>query len=122
MTDATPSAASAPFQALADPTRRSIVEMLADQPMPAGAIASRFAISKPAVSQHLKTRREAALVRVEVQGQQRIYSLDPAGMGALEEWFEKVRRFWLPRLDALERELRKPDAEAGKPEGKGKQP
>jgi len=52
--------------------------------------------------------REARLVRVEVQGQRRIYSLDPEGLGEMDDWIRRVRRFWGDRLDALEEELRKP--------------
>lgn len=95
------------FVALADPTRRQIVELLGSGEQPAGAIVARFPISPPAVSQHLKTLREAGLVRVRVDGQRRIYSLDPDGFAEMEAWFEKMRRFWSGRLDALQRELKK---------------
>ena len=91
--------------ALADPTRQRIVEMLAVGPMSSGDIARRFDISAPAVSQHLKTLREARLVRVRAQAQMRIYELDPAGVGELAEWIARIRSFWPTKLDALEREL-----------------
>lgn len=97
------------FAALADPTRRQILEMLGHGRLAAGEIGSRFMLSAPAISQHLKALREARLVRVEVQGQRRIYSLDPDGLGEMEEWFQRVRQFWNRRLDALEEELRKPE-------------
>jgi len=90
-----------PFAALADPTRRAIVELLGAGEQAAGAIAGRFALSAPAISQHLKTLREARLVRVRVEGQRRIYSLDPAGLAAVDQWIAGVRRFWPARLDAL---------------------
>ncbi len=86
-----------------------MVELLGAGERSAGAIGEQFPISAPAVSQHLKTLREAGLVRVRVDGQRRIYSLDPDGFAEMEAWFEKMRRFWSGRLDALERELKKED-------------
>ena len=93
------------FTALADPTRRQIVEMLGAGEMPAGDIARRFEMSAPAVSQHLKALKSAHLVRVRVDAQRRIYSLDPKGLDDVETWLTNVRRFWGPKLDALESAL-----------------
>ena len=93
--------------ALSDPTRQRIVQMLARGPLCAGDIAERFAISAPAISQHLKTLREAKLVRVTPQAQKRVYELNPEGVQELSEWVERLRRFWAVKLDALETELRK---------------
>jgi DNA-binding transcriptional ArsR family regulator len=97
------------FTALADPTRRSIVELLGSGERAAGAIGQHFPISAPAISQHLKRLRESGLVRVRIDGQRRIYSLDPEGFAEMEQWFARMRRFWTGRLDALERELNKGD-------------
>ncbi len=94
--------------ALADPTRRQIVETLGRGEHASGEIAGKFAISAPAISQHLKVLREARLVRVRVEAQRRIYTIDPDGLAEIADWLDRVRRFWSPRLDALERELRKP--------------
>lgn len=94
------------FTALAEPNRRRMIELLASGPRPAGAIADEFPISAPAVSQHLKTLREAGLVRVEIDGQKRIYSLEPAGLAEINQWLERVRTFWSGRLDSLEAVLR----------------
>jgi DNA-binding transcriptional ArsR family regulator len=94
------------FSALADPTRQRIVEMLATGPLCAGDIAGRFALSPPAISQHLKTLREAKLVKVKAEAQKRIYELDPEGVAALSDWVARIRAFWTPRLDALEQALR----------------
>lgn len=94
--------------ALADPTRRQIVEMLGRGERASGEIAASFAISAPAISQHLKVLREAKLVDVRVEAQRRVYTLNPAGLAEIEQWINEVRRFWGGRLDALERELRKP--------------
>ncbi len=93
--------------ALADPTRRRIVETLAGGPLSSGEIASRFDITAPAISQHLKTLRNARLVRVRAQAQRRIYELDPDGVDELAAWVDQIRRFWAPRLDALEASLKK---------------
>ena len=93
--------------ALADPTRQRIVEMLAAGAMSSGEIARHFDMSAPAVSQHLKTLRNARLVRVRAEAQKRIYELDPTGVSELTAWITRIRSFWSVRLDALERELRK---------------
>lgn len=98
------------FTALADPTRRRILELLGDGERAAGEIADRFAASPPAISQHLKVLRETGLVRVRPDGQHRFYSLDPDGLGEVDAWLKRVRRFWGERLDALERELGKREA------------
>ena len=95
------------FAALADPTRCRIVEMLASGELPAGEIASRFDLTQPAISQHLKVLREARLVSVRIDAQKRIYQLDQAGLAEIDRWLTRVRRFWTGRLDALDRELRK---------------
>ena len=94
------------FAALAEPTRFHIVEMLAaNGRMPVAAIGKRFSISPPAISQHLKVLKEAKLVCVEVQAQQRIYSLNPAGITEIEDWALKMKRFWEVRFDALDKLL-----------------
>jgi len=91
------------LSALADPTRFQIVEMLANNGrMPVSQIGKRFTISPPAISQHLKVLKEANLVCVEVQAQQRIYSLNPAGIGEIEDWISKTKRIWEARLDRLD--------------------
>ena len=89
------------FAALADPTRRRIVEMLAISELPAGEIARRFDMTAPAVSQHLKLLRGAGLVNVRRDAQRRIYALDPNGLAELDAWLARFRRFWTARLDAL---------------------
>jgi len=79
--------------ALADPTRQRIVEMLATGAMSSGDIARQFEVSAPAISQHLKTLRDAKLVRVRAQAQKRFYELDPEGITALVDWIAQVRGF-----------------------------
>jgi len=95
--------------AIADPTRRRIVELLAQRERTAGELVAAFDLSAPAISQHLKVLREAGLVTVRAEGQSRVQALNPAGLGDLEAWLEKTRSVWSRRLDALERELRADD-------------
>jgi len=95
------------LQALSDPTRQRIVEILAAGALSSGEIAGRFELSPPAISQHLKTLKQARLVSVRVDRQKRIYSLDPAGVEEVSDWVVRIRAFWNPRLDALEAALRK---------------
>jgi DNA-binding transcriptional ArsR family regulator len=96
---------------LADPTRRRIVELLAGGALCAGDIASRFAVSAPAISQHLKTLRNAHLVQVRRDAQKRIYELNPQGVAELGDWVDRLRSFWSARLDALESALSDPPRE-----------
>lgn len=105
------------FDALADPTRRQIVELLAQREHAAGEIAEQFPISAPAISQHLKVLREANLVTVRVDAQRRIYALNPAGLAEVDAWVAQVRGFWSGRLDALAAQLEAEDAptEPGEP-------
>ncbi len=97
------------FLALADPTRRRIVESLAAGECAFGDLAGQFDMSRPAVSQHLRVLREAGLVRVRKDAQRRIYRLNADGLDELEAWLDSVRRFWGARLDDLERALKDPN-------------
>lgn len=96
--------------AIADPTRRRIVELLAEGERTAGQLVEAFDLSAPAISQHLNVLREAGLVVTRAEGQSRIQSLNPAGFDELDAWLEKTRSVWSSRLDALERELLADDA------------
>jgi DNA-binding transcriptional ArsR family regulator len=93
--------------ALADPTRRRIVESLARGPLASGEIASQFKVTPSAISQHLKALRAAGLVRVHAQAQRRIYELDKEGLDALARWLDELRQFWAHKFDALDAALRK---------------
>jgi DNA-binding transcriptional ArsR family regulator len=77
------------FAALADPTRRSVFEKLADRPQSVGALAAQLPVSRPAVSQHLKVLKDAGLVADEPKGTSRIYRIDPAGLGAVRRWLDR---------------------------------
>jgi len=95
------------LEALADPTRRRIVELLVEGERSAGEIASHFPTSRPGVSRHLRVLREHGLVRARDEGRRRLYSLDPAPLAELDEWLARYRSFWTNRLDALETEIRR---------------
>jgi DNA-binding transcriptional ArsR family regulator len=102
------------LSALADPTRQRIVEMLAGRELSAGAIADKFDVSGPAISQHLKVLKDVKLVRMRVDAQRRMYQLDPKGFQEMDEWLTRVRRFWRGKLDALERALNEDNSNAGR--------
>jgi DNA-binding transcriptional ArsR family regulator len=93
------------FAALADPTRRRIVESLALGETSFGDLADQFEMSRPAVSQHLKTLREAGIVTVRADAQRRIYRLSDDGLDEIDAWLNKVQKFWNQRLDKLEQLL-----------------
>ncbi len=95
--------------AIADPTRRRIVELLAVKERTAGELVEKFDLSAPAISQHLNVLRDAGLVKTRAEGQSRIQALNPDGFDDLEAWLQKTRSIWSSRLDALERELRAED-------------
>ncbi len=100
------------FYALAEPTRRDIIELLASNgQLSATDISNNFAVSAPAISQHLKVLREANFVRVEKRAQQRIYRINPEAMSEIEEWVQEMTRQWNARFNVLDKIL---EAEKGK--------
>ena len=91
------------FVALADPTRRNILELLASYgELPATAIYQQFPISPPAVSQHLKVLREARLVEMEKRAQQHVYRLNPETLSEFEMWVKRMQQKWQERFSALD--------------------
>lgn len=103
------------FSALADPTRRNILEMLAASgALSAGDIGKQFDSSAPAISQHLKVLREAELVEMEKKAQLRIYRINPKALDEVEAWIDRMRSYWNQRLDVLEHLLKSED-EAAQP-------
>jgi DNA-binding transcriptional ArsR family regulator len=84
--------------AIADPIRRRVLELVRDEELPAGRLAAEFAVSRPAVSRHLRVLREAGLVRERRAGRLRLYRADPAPLAELRTWLE---RYWDDRLEAL---------------------
>jgi len=94
------------FSALADPTRRSIIELLADQgPLSASEISERYSVSPSAISQHLKILREANLVSMKKQAQQRIYMINTQTVKEVEGWANRMAGEWNTRFDVLEKLL-----------------
>ena len=91
--------------ALADPTRREIVALLAQGERAAGDVADSFPVSRPAISRHLRVLREAGLVRARTEGKRRLYALDPRPLREIDEWLEPYRDLWAQRLDALDTEI-----------------
>jgi DNA-binding transcriptional ArsR family regulator len=99
------------FAALADDTRLAIVETLTERECSVTDLVSRFDLTQPAISQHLRVLREAKLVRVRPDKQRRLYSVPPEGLDEIERWLEKYRRKIAKKLDDLERYM---DEEEGK--------
>src|ERR1700751_4477956 len=93
------------LHALADGSRRTMLEILRDHPASAGELAEALPIARPGVSRHLRVLREAGLVEVEQQAQRRIYSLRPEALAELDTWLGRYRALWEQRLDALHTEI-----------------
>ncbi|MCI0687457.1 MAG: metalloregulator ArsR/SmtB family transcription factor [Sporichthyaceae bacterium] len=96
---------SAPFEVLAEPTRRRILDLLLERPRLVGELTDRLGVSQPRTSKHLRVLREAGLVEVRRDAQRRWYELRPAPLVELDAWLAPYRRLWADRLDALERHL-----------------
>jgi len=91
----------ATFQALADPTRRAVLDLLRRGGQPAGEIAQAFPVSRPAISKHLRLLRRAHLVREHREGRHRVYQLNPDPLRAVDSWLEQYRSFWKMNLANL---------------------
>jgi DNA-binding transcriptional ArsR family regulator len=95
------------FRAIADPTRRSILDRLRAGRAPVNALAADFAQTRPAISKHLRVLRQARLVREQRVGRERLYELDPVPLQQVLGWVEGYRGFWQRSLDNLKRHLEK---------------
>jgi DNA-binding transcriptional ArsR family regulator len=93
------------YEALAEPRRRQILDLLRERERPVGELVERLAVSQPAVSKHLRVLRDAGLVDVRRDAQRRWYRLRPGPLAEVDAWLAPYRRFWEDRLDALERRL-----------------
>ncbi|MDQ6702086.1 MAG: metalloregulator ArsR/SmtB family transcription factor [Pseudomonadota bacterium] len=93
------------FRAIADPTRRAILDRLCDGPAPVNVLAQKFAQSRPAISKHLRVLRETHVVTEQRVGRERIYRLQPARLQDVAGWIEGYRAFWQRNLDSLKRHL-----------------
>jgi DNA-binding transcriptional ArsR family regulator len=96
------------FEAIAEPTRRAVLDLLLEGERSAGDLVAAFPrLSQPAVSRHLRVLREAALVSVRTEAQQRIYALEPARLVIIYEWLNRYRLYWAAHLTKLEHHLDK---------------
>ncbi len=93
-----------PFRAVADPTRRAVLDYLLGRPHGVNELAEHFDVSRPAISKHLRVLKQARVVRERREGRNRIYELNPAGLAALRQYFDK---FWDQVLDSFKREVEK---------------
>jgi DNA-binding transcriptional ArsR family regulator len=96
---------SAPFEVLAEPTRRRILDLLLERPRLVGELTDALGLSQPGTSKHLRVLRDAGLVRVRRDAQRRWYELRPDPLAELDAWLAPYRRYWAHRLDSLERHL-----------------
>jgi DNA-binding transcriptional ArsR family regulator len=100
------------YQAIADPTRRAILDRLREGGLAVNEIASRFDVSRPAISKHLRVLHQAHLVQEAREGRNRVYRLNPEPLRELDRWLEQYRRFWTLNLLSLKKHV----------ESKGKKP
>jgi DNA-binding transcriptional ArsR family regulator len=94
-----------PFEAIAEPNRRRLLELLRSGEWAAGDLVKATGLSQPGASKHLKQLREAGLVSVRAEGQRRLYRLEVGELAAVDSWLEQFRQFWTDRLDALDDHL-----------------
>ena len=93
------------FQAIADPVRRDIIEMLVEEPQTVNQIAERFQISRPAISKHLKILNECGVVTTQQLGRERYCAIEPMNLLPAYQWLEKYKQQWEERLDSFENYL-----------------
>lgn len=94
-----------PFEVLAEPTRRRILDLLLEGERPVGDLVAVLGVAQPNVSKHLRVLGDADLVRVRIDGPRRWYGLQPGPLREIDAWLAPYRRAWADRLDALERRL-----------------
>ena len=97
------------FELVADPTRRTILDLLRERERSVGELVGRIGLSQPGVSKHLRALREAGLVGVRRDAQRRLYRLEPEQLSEIDAWIRPYREFWAGRLDALEQHLDRKD-------------
>lgn len=95
--------AESAFGAIADPTRRAILDLVRTRELSAGDIARRFPVSRPAIAKHVRVLRQAGLLRERRVATQRLYSLDPEALRTVDQWLAPYRLFWAARLVDLKR-------------------
>lgn len=95
------------FQAIADPNRRQIIDILSKEPMTLNAIADKFDISRPAVSQHIKHLTECGVVEIEQKGRERYCKVKPQSLIPAFMWLEQYQQQWIHRIDNFEKHINK---------------
>ena len=112
------------FQAIADPTRRQIIQLIAHDNLNLNAVADRFDISRPAISRHIKILTECGLITINQQGRERFCEARLEKLNEVNDWVEQYKEFWNKKLDALEDYLKvlqsKPVKQLRKPRRKAK--
>src|SRR5579871_353195 len=107
------------FQAIADPTRREIINMLAHKPLNLNAVAEKFDVSRPAISKHIKILTECGLIVIQQQGRERHCQAQLKKLSEVSDWVERYRQFWNSKLDALEIYLQQIQSKEKKPSQSG---
>lgn len=108
------------FQAIADPTRRQIIDLLSKEPMNLGAIAEYFDISRPAISQQIKILNECGLVEIKREGRETFCSIRPTELKKISEWVGRYKGLWEEKIDSFEAYLNKLHTKKNKKDGKSK--
>ena len=93
------------FQAIADPVRRDIINLLAEQTLTVNAIAERFEVSRPAISKHLKILKECGIIDINQQGRERFCQIQPRSLVPAFLWIDQYRNLWEEKLDSFEQYL-----------------
>lgn len=104
------------FQAIADPTRRGIIDLLSNQSLNLNAVAGHFDISRPAVSKHIRILTECGLIVVKQEGRDRYCRTDVQKLKEVDQWLNRYRKFWNRKLDALGEFLERPENQDGSPQ------
>jgi DNA-binding transcriptional ArsR family regulator len=106
------------FQAIADPTRREIIHLIARKPLPLNSIAENFAVSRPAISKHIKILTECGIVTIHSRGRERYCEARLQKLSEVSQWVDHFRVYWNQKLDALGEFLEKEEAAAPRKTGK----
>ena len=107
------------FDVLAEPARRQILDLVREEERSVNELVLDLSMSQPAVSKHLRILRDNGFVRARVEGQRRMYRVDPEAFVEVDDWLEPYRRLWEDRLDSLQRYLEGVQKDAEKPSGDG---
>ncbi len=102
------------FQAIADPTRREIINMISRESLNLNAIADNFDVSRPAISKHIKILTECGLIIIRQEGRERYCEANLGSLGQVSDWIEQYKIFWTKKLDALEHYLSKEEKTTAK--------